>query len=832
METRITRLTLQGFKSFKKKVSIPFLEGFNVICGPNGSGKSNILDAVSFVLGKTSTKSMRADRLNELIYRSQKGESSDYAAVSLWFNNSKKVFPLEDPEISIARKVNTKGMSIYKLNGKTTTREKILELLSAARIRPDGFNMIMQGDVTQIIEMSPEERREVIDDVAGISLYDEKKEKAMKNLEIVGEKIREVEIILMERLERLQTLERDRNTALKYKELIDQLKLLNASLAHQKYKVELNRFQSIEDEIKQYDNLIKQLESDIKSLEAKIDAEEKRRKEITEKVFIRSREAGIRQEIEDIKNKIIRNKDRIENDEREINRVNAIIEKLKAAQSKSGLFNKAVQTIVSLQNPKVHGTISNLIRVPPDYKIAAEIAAGSKLSNIVVSDTNTAVECIDFLKREKVGRATFLPLNKIKPKELSSQQMNLLKQPGVIGLLSNLVKYDSKYLPAVKYVFGNTLVVENMGVARKLGIGKARMVTLDGDLAETSGAMVGGFYKKQEDLGTGIELEEYEQVKRDMEEEINFLRIEIGQLNQKLDSLREKYEQESKSIVDLDNERTKIDENLTLMRKERNDKFEQRADILDKINKLKIRGAKTEAEMSSLKLEAERYEKMEYLDEKIEVLEEKIDATTSELNSLGLVNMKAIEEYDKFKAEFDELKNKYDKIRDERDAILEMIESIEAKKKEVFYECLKNIDKNFKDVFKELANGEASLRLEDPLDIKSGLIIQANPAGKNLLNIDAMSGGEKTLTALAFLFSIQRYKPAPFYILDEIDAALDKVNTKKVSDLIKKMSMKEQFIVITHNDYTIKQGDRVYGVSMEDGESKILGLELPEMKAA
>ena len=120
------------------------------------------------------------------------------------------------------------------------------------------------------------------------------------------------------------------------------------------------------------------------------------------------------------------------------------------------------------------------------------------------------------------------------------------------------------------------------------------------------------------------------------------------------------------------------------------------------------------------------------------------------------------------------------------------------------------------------------MQLEDPLDIQSGLIIQANPGGKNLLNIDAMSGGEKTLTALAFLFAIQRYKPAPFYILDEVDAALDKVNTKKVADLIKKMSKKEQFLVITHNDYTIKQGDRVYGVSMENGESKILGLELPK----
>ena len=823
---------MQGFKSFRKKVSIPILPGFTVFCGSNGSGKSNLLDAISFVLGKTSTKSMRADRLYELIYHGNKSiPQSDYASVSLWLDNSEKTFPYEVPEITVTRKVNKKGNSIYKINGKTSTRQNVLEILSAARIHPEGFNMIMQGDVTQVIEMSTEERREIIDQVAGISLYDEKKEKAMKNLDIVGEKMREVEIILTERLERLQSLEQERNTAIKYQELIEQLKTLNASLAFQKYKLEEKRYGSIDEEIKQNEAEIKQLEIGVKKIEGELETKEKRRQEITEKVFIRSKEAGIRQEIEDVKNKIIRNRDRIESNEREINRINIMTDKLRSVQSSSGSFSRAVKTILGLKNPNVYGTISSLVKISEDYKIAAEVAAGQRFWNVVVNDTNTAAECINFLKREKIGRGTFLPLNKIKARELSDQQNNLLKKPGVIGLLSNLVKYDHKYFPAIKHIFGDTIVIENLGIARQIGIGKARMVTLDGDLAEKSGAMIGGFYKRREESTSDIEMEEYEQVKRDLEEETNFLRLEIGQLNEKMDNLRKTYESESQNVLDLDEERTKIDEEMVLMKQKRNEIFNKRADVLDKTNKLKIRGAKTEAELSSLKTEVDRYENIQYLDEKIEILEDKIDENTSQLNSLGLVNMKAIDEYEKFKGEFDELKNKYDSIRDERESIIEMIEKIEGKKKEVFYECLRSIDKNFMEIFKDLANGEASLQLEDQLNIQSGLEIQANPGGKNLLNIDAMSGGEKTLTALAFLFAIQRYKPAPFYILDEIDASLDKVNTKKITDLIKKMSKKEQFLVITHNDYTIKNGDRVYGVSMENGESKILGLELPEVKA-
>ncbi|MCS7134978.1 MAG: AAA family ATPase, partial [Candidatus Aenigmarchaeota archaeon] len=209
-ETRITRLSMQGFKSFRKRVSIPFFPGLTVISGPNGSGKTNILDAVCFVLGRTSMKSLRAERLHDLIYHGSKIHApADYAVVTIWLDNRSKIFPFEDDEISITRKISKNGMSLFKLNGKTTTREKILEVLSAARIHPEGFNIIMQGDVNEIIEMTPEERRFIIDDISGISQYNEKKEKAKANLERVEQKLKEVEIVISERMQRLIELEND-----------------------------------------------------------------------------------------------------------------------------------------------------------------------------------------------------------------------------------------------------------------------------------------------------------------------------------------------------------------------------------------------------------------------------------------------------------------------------------------------------------------------------------------------------------------------------------------------------------------------------------------------
>lgn len=827
--TRITKLTIQGFKSFRKKISIPFFPGFIVITGPNGSGKTNILDAICFTLGRSSIKSLRADRLHDLIYHGSKTSSpSEYASVSLWFDNSNKIFPFEDPEISITRKINKNGISLFKINGKTTTREKVLELLSAARIHPDGFNIIMQGDVNQIIEMTPEERRYIIDEVSGISQYNEKRDKAKSNLEKVEQKLKEVEIIISERMQRLNELEADRNTALRYKDLQQNLERLRASLAHQKYVYLYEDFKKSDEEVSESEKEIMELENEIKIIEKDIELAEKRKEEIANKMFVRSRESSLRMEIEDLRNRIVRNESKIESNLREIDRINDIIDKLESLKSDRRGFGRGVQAILDLKRKGVYGVISDLIKVPAEYQIAVEVAGGARLQNIVVEDSLIATECINYLKREKIGRATFLPLNKIKPKKLNIEEKSILKKPGVIGLITDLISYDRKYANAIEHVFGDTIIVENLGVARDVGIGTVRMVTLDGDLVEPSGAMIGGYYQKKDVLGSDIEINEYIQAKRDLAEEINFLRIKIEQISKKIDELRKSEEKEAKEVVELEDEKIKIDEDIEELKEKRKEKYEQRIVLQNKLNRLKIKGAKLEAELENYKIEAEKYGNIEFIDEKPEILEMQIADAIRELNSLGLVNLKAIEEYDAFKVEFDELKRKYDTINNERMSILDMIDKIEEKRKEVFYETLSEISEHFRKMFKEIVGGDASLELEDPLNIESGLLIKANPSGKAILNIDAMSGGEKSVTALVFLFAVQMYKPAPFYILDEVDAFLDKVNTKKIVDIIKKMAKKDQFIVITHNDYTIKNGDKVYGVMMENGESKILGLEMPE----
>ena len=229
--TKINKIVMKGFKSFAKHTEIMFGGDFNIVLGPNGSGKSNVLDALCFVLGKTSSKSLRAEKSANLIYNGGKSKKpAKQGEVSIYFDNSNKRFPTEDKEVKATRIVRQNGQSIYKINDKQRTRQQIVDLLSVAKINPDGYNIIMQGDIVRFVEMPPIERRMLIEEVAGISVYEEKKNKALRELEKVDEKLKEADIILTERKTYLKELEKDRNQALKFRDMDNSLKQNKASL--------------------------------------------------------------------------------------------------------------------------------------------------------------------------------------------------------------------------------------------------------------------------------------------------------------------------------------------------------------------------------------------------------------------------------------------------------------------------------------------------------------------------------------------------------------------------------------------------------------------------
>jgi chromosome segregation protein len=251
----IEKIEMKVFKSYgNKKVVVPLSKGFTAIVGANGSGKSNIGDAVLFVLGGLSAKAMRATRISDLIFAGNKVEPpAKYAEVAMYFNNEDRGFPIDEDEVVIKRRVYPDGRSNYWLNGKRATRSEILDMLSAAMISPEGYNLVLQGDITKFIKMSPTERRLIIDEISGIAEYDAKKEKALGELKQAEENLARVDLLIKEVKKQLDKLEKERNDALRYLDL--------------KEKVEKARVSLLLGEIRKLENLIAEIRERDSSIE-------------------------------------------------------------------------------------------------------------------------------------------------------------------------------------------------------------------------------------------------------------------------------------------------------------------------------------------------------------------------------------------------------------------------------------------------------------------------------------------------------------------------------------------------------------------------------------
>lgn len=344
----IKKMVMHGFKSFARRTEIPFENAMNVIVGPNGSGKSNVTDALCFVLGRLSIKSMRAAKAANLCFSgNSKYKGSQEATVELSFDNSDKVFAIDSDEVTIRRTVRKNGQSIYKINNETKTRQEILELLAQAGIDPNGFNIVLQGEIASLIKSTPEERRKIIEEVAGISIYETRKHKSIRELEKTEEKIKEVSAVLRERNSYLKNLEKEKQDAInhqKYDLIIKRCKttILDKSLK-EKQKENLildNEIENQEKEIQKIKKQISQKNSEVEELQQKVNEINKKiqsqtsneqdtlHKEIAE---LKAEIAGLQVREENFTNRLQDNKQRIEEIEEKIEDTESELEKLKSS---------------------------------------------------------------------------------------------------------------------------------------------------------------------------------------------------------------------------------------------------------------------------------------------------------------------------------------------------------------------------------------------------------------------------------------------------------------------------------------------------------------------
>jgi len=249
------------------------------------------------------------------------------------------------------------------------------------------------------------------------------------------------------------------------------------------------------------------------------------------------------------------------------------------------------------------------------------------------------------------------------------------------------------------------------------------------------------------------------------------------------------------------------------------------------VNTLSIEKARFNAEKAGLDAEFEKYTDVELnMKKPEEQLKKEIAEFERMMIRIGNVNMRALEIFEQVEKEYARLLDKKNILMSEKDDVVRLMEEIETSKKDLFLDTLQVIDDQFRRIFGQLtAKGEAFLVLENKEDpLAGGLRINVKITGNKFLDIRSLSGGEKTMTALAFLFAIQEHEPASFYVLDEVDAALDKHNSEKLAKLIRTYCSKAQYVVISHNDALISEGDILYGVSMkqDSGLSNVVSLKV------
>ena len=317
-----------------------------------------------------------------------------------------------------------------------------------------------------------------------------------------------------------------------------------------------------------------------------------------------------------------------------------------------------------------------------------------------------------------------------------------------------------------------------------------------------------------------------------LEEDKKQYKNDIENLNKKMETLHEQIAEIEEKLGELLKERDSIQESLDKLKEEKFAKNNELEKIAEAIESFKSRRRELEPQLESARKEledaGEDINKLEPVEVSIEEITSKIQRLEKRMQELGDVNMKALTAYEEVLARQNELKQHIETLSKERKEILDRMHGYEQLKKETFMKTYNHINENFKEVFHQLSEGEGELKLECPDDpLSGGLTIEAQPRDKKLQRLESMSGGEKSLTALAFVFAIQRYMPSPFYAFDEVDASLDTMNVERIAQMVQNQSKDTQFIVVSHRKPMIESANRTLGVTQkEKGITKVTGIKL------
>lgn len=889
----LKRIEIQGFKSFAQKTILEFpgptkkiqnqIIGLTAIVGPNGSGKSNIVDAVRWVLGEQSLKLLRGKKSTDVIFSgSDKKARLGMAEVSLYLDNQDGQAPIEYSEIVISRKIYRDGSSEYLLNKNQVRLFDIIMLLAKANFGQNTYSVIGQGMVDKIVNYSNLERKEFFDEATGVKQFQIKRDRSVNKLKKTRDNLEQAQNLIKEIEPHLKSLTRQVNRLKQRQSLELELK----ETQKQYYgKIWLDLDTSYQYEAVKFSQADKKRmgqEAEMTELQQKIKQLSQEKSRYEEYNLLQSEYDKYLNQKNSINKQLSRIKGELE------------IEYIKLGkQDLSWLENRKEELAFQLKTNQekleqlkhqIGKQEKDLIKKQQDQKHKLEELAylQQQLIDTQIGQKNILGLNEELTKKiQKLYQLQKSFLKKIKQAKNLEQIKDLTEEAENIFLtidesykkITQTEKIET-YSEAenikhqlTEYLQQKDLLVNEINETKiNLEVNLSRQKNVEWDLQNTESEINKiNSQIKQHQIKPTNKKESYnilQSEKIEYEKELSEIEEQIKQTKEKINNFNEKEEEKKLLIFET---QQKIHQ-----------KQNQLNDTINILNEAKIKIAKIETKKEDLfnNIKQELGENYKPIIDKntggIDLLdaEEKIIKFKKRLELIGGTDPEVEKEYNEIRSRYEFLTQESQDLEKAITDLEKIVKELDKMIKKQFETEFKKINQDFNRYFKKLfEGGKAQLMLSqrelteaeqakeelaeteknneenhtdkpipDRIENKSklsnmGIDIEACPPGKKIKNINALSGGEKTMTALALICAIINNNPSPFILFDEVDAALDESNSNKFSDIIDELSHKTQFIIITHNRAVMARSNVLYGITMQgDGVSRLISLKLEQAK--
>ena len=826
----LKQLDILGFKSFADKTRLTFDPGLIAIVGPNGCGKSNVSDSIRWVLGEQKPTALRCSKLSDVVFNgTDTRKPLGLAEVSITFADCEKELGTDYHEVTITRRVYRDGTGEYFINKQPSRLKDVQHLFMGTGIGTSSYSVMAQGQIDAILSSKPEDRRAVFEEAAGITKFKSDRKEALRKIEQTEQNLLREADVLREMKRQIASLQRQVGKAQKYKELRDQLRGLDIYVSRQRihgYDQELEQNAAnrneIDKAIAEAQEIVSAAEQTAQHLHAEIHELEERLQSLAsqqaaaESAYQRAHEViGVNaSRIEEYRQFVARDRAEIENTRQTLEEMRMQSESL---EQKTRFLTESL----AAQKDSLAAAEEEFAELQQLIDVKRESVAQRRREVADTTRTGTLVNDADVNRNGAVETW-----------KSGTTVTTMMKREDLMQLVTiaeeELREAELRHIPTSQKLTECRIAASQM--EQELSFVGQQSVTAQTRREELERAIAG----REEGI-------------QGYEDSIARLTEESGDLLDQLDALKEEV---ASFRGRMDDERVRRNEMMERISAADQEVAEKRGSLdqaRDFRGKLEVQAAEATMRRQNVyeHLQDEyglfadavmREPDPEWKDGVVPPLEElegKVGRLQAQIAELGPVNMVAIDECQELEERYAREKAQEEDLIAAKAQLLELINNLNDTSGGMFRSTFEQANKNFQTMFTRLfGGGEARLVLleneEDPLEC--GIDIIARPPGKRPQSVTLLSGGERTMTAVALLFSIFMIKPAPFCMLDELDAALDDANIGRFVDQLKEFLAQSQFLIITHNQHTIAGSDLVYGVSQQEkGVSRVISMKLSDL---